>query len=51
MRWTLWFILVILCGIFQELVQTTAIQDKGIVAMFIISGIVLFFDYNKENRK
>lgn len=49
MRWTLWLILLLLCGIYEKLIGLVE-YSVMIVVVLSISGIMLFKDYFKKRR-
>ena len=51
MRWTLYCILVVLCGIYENLMEMTTNFSFGIVLVLFISGIALMLDYFKKEGK
>lgn len=50
MRWTLYCILVVLCGIYENLVEMTANLYFGIALALCMSGYALLFDYFNKRK-
>jgi len=51
MRWTLYCILVVLCGIYENLMEMTDNLSFGIVLALCVRGLALMMDYfNKRKR-
>ncbi len=51
MRWTLWLILLLICSIYEKLIEPV---DRGtshmVIVVLILSGIMLFKDYLEKRR-
>lgn len=50
MRWTLWSILVVLCGIYENLIGTSDKTSIGIIFVLSVSGLALMLDYFKKRK-
>ena len=50
MRWTLYCILVVLCGIYEKLIEMTDNLSFGIVLALIVSAIALTMDYFQRRK-
>lgn len=51
MRWTLYCILVVLCGIYENLMEMTNNLSFGIVLVLCISGLALVMDYFEKRKR
>lgn len=50
MRWTLYCILVVLCGIYENLMEMSDKVSVAIVLVLCISGLALMMDYFKKRK-